>query len=310
MQGVVAVHRFRRMLLVAFVPMALTLVTAVGALACAGPGGGLEEPPPRPEETEPPTTPRETMDLPESLDFRVLDEHPHARDAFTQGLLLHEGFLYESTGLNGRSTLRKVNPTTGEVLVRRELPATIFAEGLALVPSPDGDRLIQLTWRDGMALVWDLERMERVGELRYTGEGWGLTFDGRRLIMSDGTSILAFRDPQTFEKIGEIEVTLAGHPLSRLNELEWAEGRIWANVWGSTTVVAIDPATGKVTGTVDLGDLVARLEPTESLRIDVLNGIAFRPGNGRALDSTGGTFLVTGKLWPRLFEVTFEPRIP
>jgi len=289
----------------ALAPMVLAVATAAGALACAGPGGAPEEPPARPAEGARRPGAGRPADLPTVLEARVLDERPHAANAFTQGLLLDDGFLYESTGLNGRSTLRKVDPTTGEVLVQRDLPATIFAEGLALVPSADGDRLIQLTWQNGLALVWDRERLEQLGEYRYSGEGWGLTFDGERLIMSDGSSTLTFRDPESFEPTGEVKVTLAGHPLSRLNELEWVDGKVWANVWGSTTVVEIDPATGKVTATVDLADLVTRLDPAEGLRIDVLNGIAFRPA-----DETGatGTFLVTGKLWPRLFEVSFEPK--
>jgi glutaminyl-peptide cyclotransferase len=234
---------------------------------------------------------------------RVLDSRPHATDAFTQGLLFHDGFLYESTGQRGRSTLRKVDPETGEVLVRRKLPPALFGEGLARVPSERGDRLVQLTWQAGLALVWDLATLERVGEHRYDGEGWGLAFDGEHLVMSDGSSTLVFRNPETFEEVSRVQVTLGGRPLAQLNELEWVDGALWANVWGATTVVRIDPSSGAVTATADLTRLYGLLPAGEAARIDVLNGIAFRPGEQGA---GGGTFLVTGKLWPRLFEVIFE----
>lgn len=233
---------------------------------------------------------------------RVLASHPHRADAFTQGLLFHDGFLYESTGQYGASTLRKVAPETGEVLVRRDLPPTLFGEGLALVPGPDGGRLIQLTWRSGLALVWELETLERAGDHEYTGEGWGLTFDGEHLVMSDGSSWLSYRDPETFAEVHRRRVTMAGRPLSRLNELEWVEGAVWANIWGTSSVVRIDPADGEVTAIVDLSTLYELLEPEEAAGVDVLNGIAYRPGE----EPGGGLFFVTGKYWPRLFGVVFE----
>jgi glutaminyl-peptide cyclotransferase len=234
----------------------------------------------------------------------VLAEYPHDPEAFTQGLLLHDGLAYESTGQYGRSELRRVDPETGEVLLRRELPDRLFGEGLALVPAAApgggsaGDRLIQLTWQDGIALVWDRARLEPLGELHYPGEGWGLAWDGERLVMSDGGSWLVFREPEGLAELSRIQVRLEDRPLARLNELEWAEGALWANVWGTAQVVRIDPATGAVTGVADCAELEARLAPEELRGIDVLNGIAWWPQRR--------TFLVTGKLWPRAFEVVFE----
>lgn len=242
-----------------------------------------------------------------SLEVRVVGVHPHRKDAFTQGLLLDHGVLYESTGQYGESTLRKVDPATGEVLETRKLPDRYFAEGLALVPRADGDRLVQLTWKSGVALVWDRSRLEQVATHDYTGEGWGLTFDGTRLVMSDGSSWLTFRDPDTFEQLARVRVTLEGRPLSQLNELEWVDGAVWANVWGSTLIVRIDPTSGEVTATADLGILYRQIDPADAESMDVLNGIAYRPDPSGAGEGTAGVFLVTGKYWPRLFEITLEP---
>lgn len=237
---------------------------------------------------------------PERLEVRVLAEYPHDPEAFTQGLLMHDGLLYESTGRYGRSELRRVVPETGEVLLRQELPDHVFGEGLAVVPGGAGEaaRLVQLTWQEETALVWDAADLTARGELAYRGEGWGLTWDGSRLVMSDGSSWLTFRDAADLGELGRLRVTLQGRPLSRLNELEWADGELWANVWGTSRIVRIDPATGEVTGMADLTELEARLPPEEARGIDVLNGIAWWPERG--------TFLVTGKLWPRLFEVALE----
>jgi glutaminyl-peptide cyclotransferase len=200
-----------------------------------------------------------------------------------------------------------VDPATGAVLEERDLPERYFAEGLALVPGglegQEGDRLIQLTWKSGVALVWNRSRFEQVAEFDYTGQGWGLTFDGTRLVMSDGSSWLTFRDPETFEQLSRVRVTLGGRPLSMLNELEWVDGAVWANVWGSTQIVRIDPASGEVTATADLGVLYEQIDPADAGGMDVLNGIAYRPEDGQG---RGGVFLVTGKYWPLLFEVTLE----
>ncbi|HLE82917.1 MAG TPA: glutaminyl-peptide cyclotransferase [Thermoanaerobaculia bacterium] len=294
--------------------IAATLVAALAGAAatCAREGGGAParsaaEPPgagPSPAAPAVPASEPSPPASPERLTVRVLSEYPHDPEAFTQGLLLHEGLAYESTGRYGRSELRRVDPETGEVLLRRELPDRLFGEGLALVPAAApggasaGDRLIQLTWQDGIALVWDRARLEPLGELRYPGEGWGLAWDGERLVMSDGGSWLVFREPEGFAEISRVQVTLAGRPLARINELEWAEGALWANVWGTAQVVRIDPATGAVTGVADCAELEARLAPEEVRGIDVLNGIAWWPERR--------SFLVTGKLWPRAFEVVFE----
>ncbi|MFP3939692.1 MAG: glutaminyl-peptide cyclotransferase [Thermoanaerobaculia bacterium] len=228
---------------------------------------------------------------PERLAVRVLETYPHDPEAFTQGLLFHEGVLYESTGRYGRSELRRVDPESGRVLAFRRLPGSFFGEGLARI----GDRLVQLTWRSGVALVWDVESFERRGELSYSGEGWGLAGAGDRLVMSDGSSRLTFRDPETFAELGDVRVTLRGRPLEHLNELEVVDGEIWANVWGTDLVVRIDPDSGEATGVADLSELRALLPPEEAQGIDVLNGIAWWPER-RA-------FLLTGKLWPRAFLV-------
>ncbi len=293
--------------------LALLLASCTGGLTCSAPNDrpAVSAPDEAPEAS--PSEDRSSDEIgaehPARLAIRVLDQHPHATDAFTQGLLLHEGFLYESTGQRGRSTLRKVEPQTGEVLVRRDLPDRLFAEGLALIPgtAPDGaardPRLVQLTWQSGIALVWDLATLERIGEHRYDGEGWGLAFDGEHLVMSDGSSTLTLRDPETFAEVERIEVHLGGRPLAQLNELEWAADALWANVWGSSTVVRIDLSTGRVTATADLGELYGLLPPEQVTRIDVLNGIAYRPAEEADAE---GTFLVTGKYWPRVFEVVFD----
>jgi glutamine cyclotransferase len=212
--------------------------------------------------------------------------------AWTQGLELDaQGRLFESTGLEGRSTLREVDPGNGAVLRSVALPDDWFGEGLTLV----GDRIIQLTWQDGVALTWDAETLEPSSPTSFEGEGWGLCFDGRRLVMSDGSDRLTFRDAETFEVVGDVAVTLAGQPQARLNELECVGGDVWANVWLSDRIVRIDPTDGEVSGVLDLtGILEAEAEPGEAAP-DVLNGITW--------DRSAGTFLVTGKLWPELIEI-------
>lgn len=262
-------------------------VVALSALACGGGdtprGDGARTGVPAPAPA-----------APARLAVRVLASYPHDPEAFTQGLVFHDGALYESTGHYGRSRLRRVAPETGEVLLERALPAHLFGEGLALA----ADRLVQLTWQEGVALIWTPAGLEPAGELSYRGEGWGLTYDGERLVMSDGSSWLVFRDPGTFDELGRLQVTLAGRPLANLNELEWVDGAVWANVWGSDSVVRIDPGSGAVTAIADLAELATRLPPEEARGIDVLNGIAWWPERD--------AFLVTGKLWPRTFLVRFE----
>lgn len=227
---------------------------------------------------------------PESLTVRVLSSFPHDRGAFTQGLLWHEGKLFESTGLNGSSSLRQVNMRTGVVERKVDLEDRFFGEGLTLI----GDRLIQLTFRNETALVWNLGSFERVGQYEYQGEGWGLCYDGQRLIMTDGSSQLSFRDPASFELLGRVNVLMNGDPVVRLNELECVDGQVYANIWMTDTIVRIDPAFGEVTARIDASGLLSAEEKPGS---DVLNGIAYLPESK--------TFLITGKLWPRLFEVEF-----
>lgn len=224
------------------------------------------------------------------LKASVLRTYPHDRKAFTQGLIWRDGVLYESTGLVGRSSLRKVDLATGAVTKQVEVPAPYFAEGLADV----GNRLLQLTWQHGRVLIYDKATLGRVGELSYEGEGWGLCHDGGSLIMSSGSAALTVRDPATFAIRRTVQVTLDGRPLDRLNELECVGGEVYANVWTTETIVRIDMKTGRVNARIDASNL---LSPSERSGVDVLNGIAHDPADN--------TFLITGKLWPKIFKVRF-----
>jgi glutaminyl-peptide cyclotransferase len=225
--------------------------------------------------------------------YQVENVYRHDRGAFTQGLIYRDGRLYESTGLEGHSTVRHVRLEDGEVLRSVSLPPDIFGEGLALWNS----ELISISWRNGIAYRWDRETLRRLGEFRYSGEGWGLTSDGRRLIMSDGTPVLRFLDPATFRELGRVTVTAGGRPLGNLNELEWVRGEVFANVWMTDYIARIDPATGEVKGWIDLRQLSATVERRS--QDDVLNGIAY--------DEAGDRLFVTGKNWPSLFQIRIEP---
>lgn len=229
----------------------------------------------------------------ERLRVRVVARYPHQTDAFTQGLVWKDGVLYESTGGTGESSLREVVLATGEVVRMLNDEPALFAEGLALV----GDRLFQLTWRDGRALVYGAGDFAPVREHRYEGEGWGLCHDGKELVMSDGSDRLAFRDPETFEVKRTVRVTLEGNPVMRLNELECVGGAVWANIWQEDRIVRVD-ADGRVTAVVDASGL---LTAEERRGADVLNGIAWMPERGH--------FLLTGKRWPWMFEVDLEPEV-
>jgi glutaminyl-peptide cyclotransferase len=221
----------------------------------------------------------------------TVEEYPHDPTAFTQGLaLIDDRSLLESTGLYGRSTLREVDLASGRVRRLQNLPPDVFAEGAALV----GEQALQLTWKEQIAFRHTLSDFRIVDSHRYEGEGWGLCTDGRRLVMSDGSSRLTFRDPSTFGATGQVTVTVAGEGLPWLNELECVNGRVLANVWQTDTIVEIDPSDGRVLTLIDAAGL---LSPEERDGIDVLNGIAYRPSTG--------TYLLTGKLWPKLFEVRF-----
>ncbi len=225
-----------------------------------------------------------------SLRVEVLRTLPHDTTAYTQGLLWWGGALYESTGQYGQSELRRIDPATGRATRRVDISRAYFGEGLARV----GDRLIMLTWKAQRALVHDLASFDRLATFRYRGEGWGLCHDGARLIMSDGTDVLTFRDPESFEAAGQVRVTLRGRPLMELNELECVHGEVFANVWQEDYLVRIDPASGRVTHQIDAAGLLTR---RESRGVDVLNGIAHDPD--------ADTFYITGKWWPKMFEVRF-----
>ncbi len=233
---------------------------------------------------------------PARLSWDLVSSFPHDPEAWTEGLLIdREGRLFESTGIVGRTSIREVDRTTGAVL-RSAVPAdAVYGEGLAMAE----DRLLQLTWRDGVALAWDPDTLEPLGSHAYTGEGWGLCSDGGRLVMSDGSATLTFRDPTTFEVTGRVEVTAAGQPLAKLNELECVSGDVWANVWETPYIVRIDPTSGTVTGALDMTGL-ADPDPSASDPGAVLNGIAHDP--------VSDTFLVTGKLWPTMYEVRVTDR--
>ena len=227
---------------------------------------------------------------PETLRATVVRAYPHDRNAFTQGLIWRDGMLYESTGLVGRSSLRKVDLGTGAVKQQVAVPTPYFAEGLADV----GNRLYQLTWQHGRVFLYDKNTFGRVGELAYQGEGWGLCHDGTSLVMSNGSDALTVRLASTFAVTRTVKVTMGGRPLDRLNELECVGADVYANVWTTDTIVRIDMKSGMVTARVDASGLLA---PAERMGIDVLNGIAHDPADG--------TFLITGKLWPKLFRVRF-----
>ncbi len=227
--------------------------------------------------------------------YRVVKAYPHDADAYTQGLIFHDGVLYESTGRNGKSTLRKVKLETGAVLQQRPIDAAHFAEGLAEWKG----RLIQLTWQSNVAFVYDRATFATIKTLRYPGEGWGLTAGTDGLILSDGTADLRVLDPDTLREIRRVTVKDAGVAIDQLNELEFVRGEVWANVWHTNRIARIDPKTGRVTGWIDLSGLMGMY------RLDaeaVLNGIAHDPASGR--------LFVTGKLWPRLFEIQVVPKAP
>ncbi len=232
---------------------------------------------------------------PERLRVKVIARYPHRRDAYTQGLVWDDGKLYESTGLEKHSSLRLVELETGEALRQRDDDPHVFAEGLALA----GDLLYQITWHDGLARVFRRDDFALVREHRYEGEGWGLCFDGSALVMSDGSDRLAFRNLETFAVERTVSVRIQGQPVSQLNELECVDRAVWANIFQDDRLVRIDASTGEVTAVVDASGLLSR---EERVGANVLNGIAWMPERSH--------FLITGKHWPWLFEVVFEPLEP
>jgi glutamine cyclotransferase len=237
-------------------------------------------------------TTAQTRSTPARYGYEVVAAWPHDRGAFTQGLVFRDGNFLESTGLNGQSSLREEDVRTGRILKRVEVPPQFFAEGLAVL----GDRAFQLTWQSQKGFVYDVDTFRLEREFAYEGEGWGLTTDGRALILSDGTSQIRYLDPATFRVLRTIEVTDAGKPVRRLNELEWVKGEIFANVWQTDEIVRIDPTTGSVRGVVDFSGLLA---PQDREReTDVLNGIAY--------DAASDRLFITGKRWPKIFEVRLK----
>ena len=221
--------------------------------------------------------------------YVVVDEFDHDPEAFTQGLDFKGESLFESTGLNGQSTLRKVDLESGRVLRQIDVADRHFAEGITVL----GKRIFQITWKSEVAFVYRPSTFKRIDRFPYKGEGWGLTHDGEHLIMSDGSSIIRFRDPKTFKVVRRLPVTDGGQPVEQLNELEWIDGEIFANVWQTADVVRIDPSTGEVTGRLDLGPLW-EMEKAEG-EPDVPNGIAYLTGQDR--------LFVTGKNWAHLYEI-------
>ena len=225
--------------------------------------------------------------------YQVVRSYPHDRAAFTQGLIFRDGVFYEGTGLNGQSGIRKVKIETGEVLQAKPLSSEYFGEGITEWKG----QIVQITWRSEVGFVYDMRTFEQTKRWTYTGEGWGLTHDDARLIMSDGSSDIRFIDPATFKETGRITVRDANGPVDRLNELEYIKGEIFANVWTTDRIVRISPKDGRVTGWIDLSGL---LPPAERRSEAVLNGIAY--------DAAGDRLFVTGKLWPRVFEIKLVKR--
>lgn len=223
------------------------------------------------------------------FNVEIVNTYPHDPKAFTQGLIYHDGFLYESTGLRGESSLRKVKLESGEVLNKHDLNAKFFGEGLAIWE----DKLIQLTWHAGIAFICNIDDLSATKAFAYSGEGWGLTTNADGFILSDGSADLSFRDPKTFQEVKRITVKDGEKPVTKLNELEFIKGEIYANIWMKNKIARIDPKSGQVTGWIDLKKLV----PKEHVGSDeaVLNGIAY--------DHEKNRLFVTGKLWPKLFEI-------
>ena len=227
-----------------------------------------------------------------TLDWSIVRAFPHDPTSFTEGLLWHDGALYESTGMEGQSKLRRVDLQSGQATKNVNLPPQLFGEGLALA----GDRLYQLTWQTKIGFVYDANTFKPLAKFNYQDEGWGLTFDGNDLIQSDGTDVLTFRDTKNFAAKKTLKVTQDGAPLRNLNELEWIDGYVWANVWQTDDIVVIDPNNGKVVGQIDLTGLLGAADRNGTE--DVLNGIAY--------DAASKRVFVTGKNWSKLFWIRVD----
>jgi len=241
---------------------------------------------------DPPDQPTPTVETVRQYKYRVVRTLPHDPTAFTQGLVVHNGQFVESTGQNGQSSIRIVDISTGKVVKRQSLEAMYFGEGMVVL----GKSAYMLTWLNQLGFVFDVKTLKQTGTFRYSGEGWGLTSDGTHFYMSNGSDAITIHDPKDFSVMRTIRVTLNGSPQSKLNELEWIEGEIWANVWRSDIIVRINPTTGKVVGVVNMQGLLSAAE--HQYQTDVLNGIAY--------DAKSKVLYVTGKNWPHVYEVVIE----
>jgi glutaminyl-peptide cyclotransferase len=227
--------------------------------------------------------------------YQIVHVYPHDRTAFTEGLFYLGGYLYESTGLNGHSQIRLERLDTGETVMSHDLPAGYFGEGITAWHG----KLYQLTWRSHVGFIYNLADFKPIGGFSYPGEGWALTTDGRRLIMSDGTPQIRFLDPKTLKEVRRVTVTTDGGRVANINELEWVKGEIFANVWMTDKIIRIDPASGRIKGWIDLAGILPAADQSGD-RDDVLNGIAYDAANDR--------LFVTGKRWPKLFEIKLVPK--
>jgi glutaminyl-peptide cyclotransferase len=255
---------------------------------------------------KPPTNSSKPAAVP-AYDFQIIKEYPHDAKAFTQGLEYNNGFLYEGTGGSRNnpvqpdnapifSSLRKIDFATGKVLQKHDLPNDFFGEGITVL----GDKIFQVTWHEMTAFVYNLSDFKLLKELRYAGQGWGLTNDGTNLYMSDGTHVIRVINPEDFKTIRTIVVNDEfGKPIMQLNELEMVNGEIWANIWQTGWIIRIDPQSGKLLGRVDINKLADMVEDTDE-DADVLNGIAY--------DKAGDRLFITGKLWKKLYEIKVSPR--
>lgn len=243
-----------------------------------------------PAATQPPVTPTTVPVVSAPVySYTIVNTFAHDRDAFTQGLIYLDDIFYEGTGLYEQSSLRKVDPESGEVLKKIDLPPNVFGEGITVF----GDRLFQLTWKARRGFVYNKDTFEKLEEFEYPTEGWGITHDGKRLIMSDGSDTLYFWDPDTLAEIGRVRVRDEHGPVVRLNELEYINGEVFANVWQTDRIARINPETGQVVGWIVLPNLLTAADKSEP--VDVLNGIAY--------DAATDRLFVTGKFWPKLFEI-------
>jgi len=268
--------------------LAWLLLVAGGALAMpVEPGWPQPSPPPAMVEM-----PADVISSPPIYSYRVLAVYPHDAAAFTQGLVYWQDGFYEGTGLRGHSSLRRVDLATGQVSKYLALPDQYFGEGVAMVD----DRLYQLTWQSHVGFIYDRASFELIGHFQYPTEGWGLTYNGQELIMSDGTSVLYFLNPDTMKLVRTLQVQDENGPVTMLNELEYIDGEIYANLWKTDRIARIDPDSGRVRAWVDLTGL---LPPEDRAGANVLNGIAW--------DEEGGRLFVTGKLWPKLFQIELTP---